>query len=217
MGFGLNQVNNLEKQNHSGLGEPGCDTVGAWGDSKSTFWCSDRDLSFVFVNLWCERRLRRVLLRRSHSGSSRVFLPKGYGGSAFSKRARWVTWLCGRFVSVVCVCNRSLELRDLSSMAALPPLRYCSLLVPSSSLAGRGGYSSVRMIDQVLMFAILACLSLSQFWSVAFGLRSGVAVSRVETGLWLALEVFRKLFLVEPDHKERIIGEANITGFCLSV
>ena len=25
MGFGLNQVNNLEKQNHYGLGEPGCD------------------------------------------------------------------------------------------------------------------------------------------------------------------------------------------------
>ena len=25
MGFGLNQVNNQEKQNHSGLGEPGCD------------------------------------------------------------------------------------------------------------------------------------------------------------------------------------------------
>ena len=25
MGFGLNQVNNLEKQNHSGLEEPGCD------------------------------------------------------------------------------------------------------------------------------------------------------------------------------------------------
>ncbi|WZZ76343.1 hypothetical protein YC2023_087713 [Brassica napus] len=28
MGFGLNQVNNQEKQNHSGLGEPGCDRLG---------------------------------------------------------------------------------------------------------------------------------------------------------------------------------------------
>ena len=27
MGFGLNQVNNLEKQSHSGLGEPGCDSL----------------------------------------------------------------------------------------------------------------------------------------------------------------------------------------------
>ncbi|CAF1789059.1 unnamed protein product [Brassica oleracea var. botrytis] len=26
MGFGINQVNNQEKQNHSGLEEPGCDT-----------------------------------------------------------------------------------------------------------------------------------------------------------------------------------------------
>ena len=29
MGFGLNQVNNQKKQNHSGLGEPGCDNISA--------------------------------------------------------------------------------------------------------------------------------------------------------------------------------------------
>ncbi|CAF2240133.1 unnamed protein product [Brassica napus] len=37
------------------------EAVGVWGDSESAFWCSDPDLSFAFVDLWCERRLRRVL------------------------------------------------------------------------------------------------------------------------------------------------------------
>lgn len=127
------------------------EAVGVWGDSESAFWCSDPDLSFAFVDLWCERRLRRVLLRRSGSGASRVVfrsvscfvvewgsklsqdgdlasrfcqrlclvLRGDDGGSAMSKRARWILWLCGRCISVVCACNRSLEVQDLSSMAAL--------------------------------------------------------------------------------------------------
>lgn len=51
-------------------------------------------------------------------------VPRGDdGGSALSKRARWTLRMCGRSISVVCVCNQSLELQDLSSMAALlPPL-----------------------------------------------------------------------------------------------
>ncbi|WZY84349.1 hypothetical protein YC2023_030733 [Brassica napus] len=127
------------------------EAVGVWGDSESAFWCSDPDLSFAFVDLWCERRLRRVLLRRSGSGASRVVfrsvscfvvewgsklsqdgdlasrfcqrlclvLRGDDGGSAMSKRARWILWLCGHCISVVCACNRSLEVQDLSSMAAL--------------------------------------------------------------------------------------------------
>ncbi|KAL0746904.1 hypothetical protein Bca101_028906 [Brassica carinata] len=127
------------------------EAVGVWGDSESAFWCSDPDLSFAFVDLWCERILWRVLLRRSGFGSSRVVfrsvscfvvewgsklsqdgdlasrfcqrlclvLRGDDGGSALSKRARWILWLCGRCISVVCACNRSLEVQDLSSMAAL--------------------------------------------------------------------------------------------------
>ncbi|CAN7024479.1 unnamed protein product [Brassica oleracea var. botrytis] len=87
------------------------------------------------------------------------------------------------------------------------------------------------------MFTVFACLSLSRFCLCPLGSRSGVAVSGVKSGLWLldlpcvvvgldflmsdrvvsALEVACELFLVEPDHKEQIIGEAKITGFCLSV
>ncbi|KAG2272013.1 hypothetical protein Bca52824_066568 [Brassica carinata] len=41
------------------------------------------------------------------------------GGSAMSKRARWILWLCCRSITVFCACNLSLEVQDLSSMAAL--------------------------------------------------------------------------------------------------
>ncbi|WZZ62236.1 hypothetical protein YC2023_062343 [Brassica napus] len=127
------------------------EVVGVWGDSELAFWCSDPDLCFAFVDLWCERKLRRVLLRRSGFGSSHgvfrsvscfvvewgsklsqdgdlasrlcqrlcLVLRGDDGGSAMSKRARWILWLCGRSIFVVCACNRSLEVHDLSSMAPL--------------------------------------------------------------------------------------------------
>ncbi|CDY68617.1 BnaCnng59790D [Brassica napus] len=57
------------------------EVVRVWGDSESAFCCSDPDLSFAFVDLWCERRLRRVLLRRSgFGGFSGVYLASLWSG-----------------------------------------------------------------------------------------------------------------------------------------
>uniref|UniRef100_M4F0K3 Uncharacterized protein n=1 Tax=Brassica campestris TaxID=3711 RepID=M4F0K3_BRACM len=255
------------------------EAVGVWGDSESAFWCSDPDLSFAFVDLWCERRLRRVLLRRSGSGASRVvfrsvscfvvewgsklsqdgdlasrfcqrlcLVVKGDdGGSAMSTRARWILWLCGRCISVVCACNRSLEVQDLSSMAALFSLSGIALsLFRRRHLQVRVARVFVSGAFSIALFAVLRlygvvvtaqcagrsplsagadihglCLPLSQpFWPVSFWVRGPLDLPCAVVGLEFlmsdrvvsALEVARELFLVEPDHKEQIIGEAKITG-----
>lgn len=62
-----------------------------WGDSESAFCCSDPDLSFAFVDLWCERRLRRVLLRWSgFGGFSEVYLASLWSGvPSFPKTETW--------------------------------------------------------------------------------------------------------------------------------
>ncbi|WZY89517.1 hypothetical protein YC2023_046252 [Brassica napus] len=260
------------------------EAVGVWGDSESAFWCSDPDLSFAFVDLWCERRLRRVLLRRSGSGVSRVVfrsvscfvvewgsklsqdgdlascfcqrlclvLRGDDGSSAMSKRARWILWLCGRLISVVCACNRSLEVQDLSSMAALFSLSGIALsLFRRRHLQVRVARVFVSRAFSIALFAVLRlygvvvtaqcagrsplsagadvhglCLPLSQpFWPVSFWVRGPLDLPCAVVGLEFlmydrvvsALEVARELFLVEPDHKEQIIGEAKITGFCLSI
>ncbi|KAJ4902126.1 Uncharacterized protein Rs2_16077 [Raphanus sativus] len=71
-----------------------------------------------------------------------------------------------------------------SSLVLLSP---CSVVVTSSF---------VRRIDQLVLPCVVVGLEF---------LKSGRVV--------LALEAAGKLFLVEPDHKEQNIGEANITGF----
>ncbi|CAN7049949.1 unnamed protein product, partial [Brassica oleracea var. botrytis] len=133
------------------------------------------------------------------------------GGSAMSKRARWILWLCCRSITVFCACNLSLEVQDLSSMAALfslslvllspcfvvvtcrfvllgplclePLVSHCSMF----SVYMAWWFSTVPFLLflQVLMFAVFAYLSLSRFGPCPLGSRSGVAVSGVKSGLWL--------------------------------
>ncbi|CAF1934745.1 unnamed protein product [Brassica napus] len=213
------------------------EVVRVWGDSESAFCCSDPDLSFAFVDLWCERRLRRVLLRRSgFGGFSGVYLASLWSGvPSFPKTEtlRLVSVkgyvLCSGVMMAALPCQ-SVHVGYCGCVVVLSPwfalaievwrfricrlwllsslsLWYCSLLVSSSSLAG----ADVRGL----------CLPISQpFWPVSFGFAFDLPCVVVGLEFLMsdrvvsALEAVRELFLVEPDYKEQII---KIIGFCLSV
>ncbi|CAN6978652.1 unnamed protein product, partial [Brassica oleracea var. botrytis] len=194
------------------------EAVGVWGDSESAFWCSDPDLSFAFVDMWCERRLRRVLLRRSGSGSSRVVFRSvscfvvewGFklsqdgdlasrfcqrlclvlrgddGGSAMSKRARWILWLCGHSISVVCACNLSLEVQDLSSMSALFSLsgialslfcrRHLQVLVARAFVSGAFSIALFAVLRLYGVVVTAQCAGMSGSMFCRFPLYAGADV-----------------------------------------
>ncbi|KAH0855228.1 hypothetical protein HID58_016688 [Brassica napus] len=79
---------------------------------------------FNFVVEWgFKRSLDSDLVSRCLSKVRLV--PKGDGDSVLSKRARWITRLCGHSVSVVCACNRS----SCCSVLVSEPLASHCLLV----------------------------------------------------------------------------------------
>ncbi|KAH0929689.1 LOW QUALITY PROTEIN: hypothetical protein HID58_015416 [Brassica napus] len=104
------------------------------------------------------------------------------------------------------------------SIALFAVLRLYGVVV-TAQCAGRSPLSAGADVHGL-------CLPLSQpFWPVSFWVRGPLDLPCAVVGLEFlmsdrvvsALEVARELFLVEPDHKEQIIGEAKITGFLFDV